>query len=557
MSNKPAKIKRVTIVSPPQSPEETPRRLSSGRVSPPPPPAEQHEDDGDSDSTATADSELEQATLNTRRNSGSLQPPSGPGASVSGAPYNPFARTLATSEAAFGLQHVKDSREEADRANGEDKQRTNAVGRPAMDVDMFKNILLTGSAAPSPPVSGTPQRVQDSSSSTDASSMSRSSLFDPYLEIHPETPRTSFDQMDYSSTSDDDEEGSSLMSGTERLDDFAPPAPPKHSHGKPLAQRRPQTVSFADFDDSIPRTSTGTAPPGSNSTGQTLKPRAIHRSRSDLNKPLPPPPQDTVKSKGSKLDVPLQTTSSTDSDSQSKKVPPPPPPASRRAGQTPTTQGLGRSPSNAKATSEEASALAKPTESTPKSGPAPPPPPSRKSRPMSESTTPFSELPSEIPSSIPSTTDSKSAPMPPPPPRRNPSKTGAGAGTSVNRTPSTASRSSFSRKENQLPSTQNAPTPPPPRRGIAKRESMDGPPGSLAGVLNSRRSSENEQRRDSQASVEGGKWNSSTTNPQPMAETVEPLQAERSTSATSMDILADMNALQAEIDALRAKAERG
>ena len=544
MSNKSTKIKRVTIVSPPQSPEETPRRLSSGRVSPPPPPPEQHEDEGDSDSTATADSELDQVTLNTRRNSGSLQPPLGPGASASGAPYNPFARTLATSEAAFGLQHVRDNREEADRANGEGQQRTNAGGRPAMDVDAFKNILLTGSAAPSPPVSGTAQRVQDSSSSTDASSMSRSSLFDPYLDMHPETPRTSFDQMDYSSASDDDEEGSSLMSGTERLDDFAPPAPPKHSHGKPLAQRVPQTVSFADFEGSIPNTSKGTEPPGSNSSGQTLRPRVIHRSRSDLNKPLPPPPQDTAGPESNTLDVPIQTSSSTESNSQSKKVPPPPPPASRRAGQTSTSQGLMRSESNAKPTSE----------STPKPGPVPPPPPSRKSRPLSQSTAPSSDLPSEASSPAPSTTDTKSASMPPPPPRRNPSKTGIG--TSVNRTPSTASRSSVSRKESQAISSQNAPAPPPPRRGNVKRDSTDGQPTPMPGVLNTRQTGENEQRRDSQVSVDSGKWNPSTTNSQPITQTAEPFEAERSTSATSIDILADMNALQAEIDALRAKAEK-
>ena len=72
---------------------------------------------------------------------------------------------------------------------------------------------------------------------------------------------------------------------------------------------------------------------------------------------------------------------------------------------------------------------------------------------------------------------------------------------------------------------------------------MDGP---------SRLSSETE-RRGSEISVGSGKWNPS----QPVAETAEPLDIEQPTSPGSKDILADMNALQAEIDALRAKAGRG
>jgi hypothetical protein len=86
---------------------------------------------------------------------------------------------------------------------------------------------------------------------------------------------------------------------------------------------------------------------------------------------------------------------------------------------------------------------------------------------------------------------------------------------------------------------------------------MDGQPNPIAGVLSILQTGENEERRDSQVSVESGTRNPSATNFQTTTQTAEPLEAERSTSATSMDILADMNALQAEIDALRAKAERG
>lgn len=410
-----------------------------------------------------------------------------------------------------------------------------------MDVDAFKNILLTGSAVPSPPASGPPQHAQDSNSSTDVSSMSRQSLFDPYFEINQETPRTSFDQMDYSSTSDDDEEGSSLMSSSERLDDFAPPAPPKHSNRKPIVTRGPQTVSFADFEDTIPGVPKALVPPVDTSKTNTLKPHTLHRSPSDLNKPLPPPPQDVAGPGSTALNAPGSTTTTTEPNSQTKKVPPPPPPASRRGGHSATVQGLGRSPSSAQPNSSNINetSTSKSGDPTSKSGPAPPPPPSRKSRPLSQSATP-ADTPSETPSLAPNN-ETRSAPMPPPPPRRNPSK--HATGTSINRTPSTASRSS-ARKEIQPPSNHNAPAPPPPRRGgNAKRESLDGP---------SRPSIESE-RRGSEMSVESGKWNPS----QPVAETAEPLGVEQPASPGSTDILADMNALQAEIDALRAKAGRG
>lgn len=536
--------KRVVIQSPPQSPEELPRRLSSGRVSPPPPPPpEHHEDDDDSGSTATADSDLEQASRNTRRNSGSLQSLPVPGASASGAPLNPFAKTLATSEAAFGLQQVNDGSEETGCADGEGMQKKGNGPRPAMDVDQFKNILMTGSAVPSPPVPGPTQRFEDNSSSTNASSRSQHSLFDPNFEINQDTPRTSLDMMCYSSTSDDDEEGSSLMSSSERLDDFAPPAPPKNSQRKPPG-RGPQTVSFQDFDSMHV-----SVPPVSTSQSTNLKPATLHRSPSDLNKPLPSPPQDPAMAERTISSEQAPKEPSAESSSQTKKAPPPPPPASRRAGQS--TQGLGRSPSSDKVpTITEDTSVIKSAETASRSGSAPPPPPARKARPLSQSAAPSSDPPSDAPSPAPNIGETKSAPMPPPPPRRNPSK--VGPGTSVNRTPSTASHSS-ARKENQTPSNQNAPAPPPPRRGgNAKRDSVDGGSSSMAHALSGRISSDME-RRGSEMSISSGKWNPS----QPVAEAEELPGTEQPTSTSSTDILADMNAFQAEIDALRARAGRG
>ena len=527
------KKKKVKIQTPPHSPEEVPRRLSAGRVSPPPP-ATSYDDDESSDSTTTADSDLEQALRNTRRNSGSLPPPPNLTTSATGAPPNPFARTLATNEAGFGLQRARDTEQGSDGQNGEAGSRPGG-SRPALDVDQFKNILMTGSAVPSPPAAGVQQQLPGSSSNTDISSASRQSLFDPHFEINQETPRTSFDDMDSPSESEDTEESSSLMSGTERLDDFAPPAPPKHSKAPPTFQKGPQTVSFAEFDESITSgtsSSGNRAPPSAMRLGGDIKP--IRRVASDLNKPLPAPPQESERPP----ETQPQEVTTGDDISQTKKAPPPPP-ASRRAMQSAMaqTRPRGSSETTQESIQEEASSSpAKPVESTSKSA-APPPPPSRKSKPTSQVPTPATETPPDAQSPLPISGDPKN--MPPPPPRRNASK----AGNTVNRTPSNASRSSVSRKEGNATSNQHPPPPPPTRRG--KLDSTEGPVRRPSEDI--RRSSNDESGRStSQSSLQ------EVTEP---AENGTPT-GDATEQEASTDILADMSAFQAEIDALRARSER-
>ena len=554
----------MTIQTPPHSPEEIPRKLSAGRVSPPPPPRSPESDD--SDSTAAADSDLDQADTNTRRNSGSLPPPGVPGASGTGAPNNPFAGTLASSEASFGLQRTNERQTEADAQDGEGQPRAN-TGRPVMDVDQFKNILMTGSAAPSPPVSTPLPRVQDSSSSTDTSSVSRQSLFDPMLEIHPESPRTSFDQME-SASGDDDDEDSNLMTGTARLDDLAPPAPPKHTHGKSLGPKGPQTVSWADFDGSIPSSSVerqSNTQPASADRSVKTKPPMLERSRSDLNKPLPktPPLSPAVfhHAAGGKPETdaiaPRQTNPNvirTEASPDQKKAPPPPP-ATRRAGHTGTSQVRARSTSNPTQEytyEDETPSQSQPTETTPKAA-APPPPPSRKTRPISQTATPTMETPPDASSPSPANEDPKA--MPPPPPRRNPSKTGS----AVHRTSSNASRPNASRNEAAPTSSNSAPPAPPPRRGTKpNRESMEGPTNSMSWALNSRRLSGDDHRRGSTNSFDSER-STSLSNLQHVAETGETSDDVTSTTEhpSSRDILADMSAFQAEIDALRAQGAKG
>lgn len=519
--------KRVTIISPPQSPvdvPERPRRLSDGKTgSPPPPPVTvTPEDVAATNATSTADPDLQRALLNTQRNSDGAEPLPPPGPTgVMRAPYNPFARTLATSDAQLGVQRATTEERGNERPAG---------GPPKMNVDMFKNILMTGSASPSPPVTQHTQPQQPQDSSTDTSSVSRQSLFDPAHELHPESPRTSFDQQSISDKDEEeDNEHVSLMGPTtSRPEPEGPPPPPKHRHGKALGPKGPQTVSFADFNESIPagwQQPPGVRTPPVNSPLQgILRPSTPRSPSSDLNKPLPnkplpPPPeaqaapeapaQPMANDKPETLPSVLQPEASLP-----KKTPPPPPPTSRRQNQG---QNRSRSGSNLTQNSiQEEDETPKPVTKA-----VPPPPPSRRAHQASAQPSPAVETP---PITEPSSPVSENKPMPPPP-RRNPSK----SGSSHIRSSSNASSHSIPRHEGGAP-----PPAPPPRRGAGTaRSSM----------------SEHGYRRSSVHSV--GSDASS------LRQIDEGTHAEAPPEQPERDIMADLAALQAEVDALRAGAGHG
>ncbi|KAK4497299.1 hypothetical protein PRZ48_011749 [Zasmidium cellare] len=545
--SKRTKKKRVKIQTPPDSPEAQSttengaRRLSaadaSGRAgSPPPPPTAADESEDESDSTATADSELEEALKNTRRNSGSLPSPDKAPANAMRAPFNPFAKTLASSDAGFGLSRAENVQEQ-----GNGQKQGGGSGRAALDVDAFKNILLTGSATPSPPssVAGatttssaarntTFSKPHDSSSSnTDTSS-----IFDRNYGMQLESPRNSFDDYESASESDDDEK-SGLM-GEGRSDDLAPPAPPKPKI------RGPQTVSFADFDQSIPegfQSSGPRTPPVNTHITGILRP-STPRSSSDLNKPLPPPPAETYDTAppsvpDKSLPPSQQPTPTIVAEDATPKKAPPPPPTRRKAGDTTRP----RSSSNL---SQEPSYPPDDDEATSKS--APPPPPMRKPQAMASVSGVSSEPSSEKTSPSQSTTEVPKA-VPPPPPRRHPSKTGP----SPRLAEPSAQRPGDAFLAAVAPSQPGAPPAPPPRRaGGSKRSSMDGAPDSLA-----RRVSSEHSRRTSGNSFDSDRSTFLSSlqqvsepgenNEQPL---VTPMESQR-------DILADMTAFQAEIEALR------
>lgn len=550
----------MVIQTPPHSPEEPsiPRRLSDGKTGSPPPPATKA-DDGDSDSTTTADPDLEQALANTRRNSGSLPPPPTSFGIQPGirAPYNPFARTLETSEARFRAQGDQEAASGREALNGAAAQPRPGAGKPVLDVDAFKNILMGATAAPTPSVASQQQsKPQDSSSSTDTSSVSRQSIFDPMHDAHPESPRTSFD--DHHSDSDDcgDDENLSLMGPVStRPVEEGPPRPPKHTHGRVY----PQTVSFADFDESIPSAyppSAPRTPPVNTQLLQGIMRPSTPRSPSDLNKPLPPPPAEPVAQTAaagvslgpSEVQQPAAVSSAVEEQPQTKKAPPPPP-TSRRQGTTGAAQSRARSESNLSQSSTrtaEASETGRGTD--PGLKPAPPPPPSRRSLPVSKAPSPANETPLGVASPVQAPVESSV--MPPPPPRRQ-NRTGA----SVNRTPSNASRTSLPRSDSFSATNGQAPPAPPPRRGGAsKRSSIESLPNPLA----TRRPSGHDYRRASSQSFGSDRSTSLSS----LQQVTEPGEMETASSSgvharNQSDILANMSAFQAEIDALRAQTSKG
>ncbi|EME77575.1 uncharacterized protein MYCFIDRAFT_179094 [Pseudocercospora fijiensis CIRAD86] len=538
------KKKKVVIQTPPHSPEfvyspenggrRLPAADSATRAPLPPPHTDSSTiEDSESESTSTADdSELERpAAANAGRNLGAMPPPGVEGTGATRAPYNPFARTLPPNEA--GLAYSREKTEQLD-GKGENKEQR----RPVMDMDMFKNILMTG--GPVPAGLSTQTRQHDSSSNaTDTSS-----VFDSAYGLHPESPSMGYDDYRSASASedDDDHEKSQLM-GAGRSDDLAPPAPPKPKRG-------PQTVSFADFDQSIPPNflSAGPSTQTQHITGilRTATPPKPHR---DLNKPLPPPPQaasepppPAVPAKDIPSTQPATVPAPASEDLTPKKVPPPPP-SSRRQ---PAGHSRARSVSNVSnntldsvtsAPGSEISGLQqKPEDIAIK--PAPPPPPHRRNMFGSQ---PHANTPPRTAS--PLQTDNKLAPVPPP--RRQGSK--RGGSTDISR--QTSDDSTTTRRTDPSPAAGGAiPPPPPPRRERgSKRTSLDGPPASLSRRLSG------DHHRDTSFDSERP---ASISSLQKVAEIGESTEHAVSSPDSSRDILADMAAFQAEIDALRAEGTK-
>ncbi|TVY41525.1 hypothetical protein LSUB1_G003701 [Lachnellula subtilissima] len=429
-------------------------------------------------------------------------------------PANPFSKTLETMERPGGL-----SGREIPTVP---PTNVSSPGRASLDVEAFKRLLMTGNAGlgistATPPTQAhvAQHALGDGGSSTDASSVSRQSIFEAIQETHAESPRTSHEISD----PDDDRRGlatetQSLTSGRKK------PPPPSSRHGK--------SINVELRDEPTASTVQPPSTPGSITSQNyfTLSPVNSNRSQTDLNKPLPPAPnrashdsdQESVFDKEAAGRTPEPPSPS----SSIRKKTPPAPPLARRHSQLVSDSKLTRSGSgrlsprveedNVSIAGSEYSGRERSN-----SGKVPPPPPSRRPPSIRSSS-------QNLPVSSPSATS-----IPTPPPAR-----GSSRHSMSGRPPSLSSL--------DLPTSNKrasvVPPPPPPHRHGWETPTQSQSPGALrrASGEKRRRSIDNARpRRDSEASS---------------VSQVEIIES----NPGSDNILADLSTLQREIDALRSQS---
>ncbi|KAL8945089.1 MAG: hypothetical protein Q9211_000362 [Gyalolechia sp. 1 TL-2023] len=396
-------------------------------------------------------------------------------------------------------------------------------GRPYYDVDDFKRLLMTGErlhAEKATPISSPPAHAQspqmgDSNSNTDASSVSRQSIFEPHPEMNAESPGTSMDIP----LSDDERHG--LVQPSPNVGRNRPSVPPPR-HGKLVKQNVPQTVSFESLSS--------TAAEPTLPSISTIKPAfpASTTDTKDINKLLPSPPRsespNPIESTPDRSTVIAEEPEASLTPPQhpsliAVKRSPPALPAARRHGQARSRSSTNES-SRSTSNSEEMSQYTYPSPSNASSTasfkPPPLPPPRR------AGTNPTQENMSPISSVFPAIDSTEALPFKPRPP------------TAPSRTPSTTSIKRMSRVSASSGSSGIAPPPPPRRRGSSQSQNNLAP-SRLSG----------EYRIPSTERNRSGSSASSTQQP-PVPET--PFQGK--------DIMADLTALQREVDELRGKFGR-
>ncbi|KAI1130634.1 hypothetical protein F5Y10DRAFT_111625 [Nemania abortiva] len=206
-------------------------------------------------------------------------------------PPNPFARTLQDIE---GTGQIHDS-------NAATATSTSAP-KGSLDVDSFKRLLLTGySNLPNPPQTGSVSAgnpsatahglgiLPDGASTTDTSSVSKQSIFDALQE----TPRTSHEISE--SEALEDRKGvfpSSPLAPVPSASARKKPAPPSSRHGKlikiELGGEPNSTKSTASSGGPEPSSASGMTPRKSSS--DSAAPRYSPTGATNVNKPLPAPP---------------------------------------------------------------------------------------------------------------------------------------------------------------------------------------------------------------------------------------------------------------------------
>ncbi len=429
-------------------------------------------------------------------------------------PANPFAKTLASLNAE--TQPSLTSPELEQRPS----EAESKAGRPHYDVDDFKRLLLKGETNTPGPTAAVPRPVSfqgqhgigDSSSNTDTSSISRQSIFEPLSNQLQESPRTSHE------SSPADEERQQLAGSPPFNLGKTKPAVPRPRHGKLVKPNTPQTVSFEDptlsFFDSV------TLP-----AGPTQK---LPGTPNEGSKPLPAPPieMQTLVATNPDLEIPKRQPYSASSELQGipnpQKRNPPAPPLSRRHSLRPKPFVTSE---RSTPISEEGSLESFPLSQSPPNTASkvpPPPPPRRAGQVRGESPSSISTTASAVaiqPQPRDDEPSTKSArPQPPTPPNRSPSL------SAVKR----QSTQPFTGSPSMAP-------PPPPRRRGSSASSYNYNPSRLSGNYST--TATERMRSDS---------NASSISQLPMS---SPTQS----SPESRDVLADLSALQREVDELRGK----
>ena len=430
-------------------------------------------------------------------------------------PANPFKKTLAN----LGTENRPSPMNQG--SEGRSMEVGSKATRPHYDVEDFKKLLLTGeksgsevNAAVPPPVSF--QSVTyDSSSNTDASSISRHSIFEPVSGPVQESPRTSHESV----LSDDERQR--LVGGISIASERNKPVTPRHRHGKLVKTNAPQTEYFEDPTISF-----------SDSAMTSIEPvnESMPEISSKVDKPLPPlpslpntqpPPQDPIKSMDNEIRGLHSASEEPPSSDTAQKRSPPPPPLSRRHSQL-RAKYLAGNPERSTPITEEVAAESESisqTDPTAGSKAPPPPPPRRAGLVRGHSSTSISTGASSTPISDQSSThdvSTRSAKSRPPVP--------------VNGSPSVSSAKRPNQAESIPVSAPIAPPPPPPprRRGSSQSSYT---PSQLSGHHAER------IRSDSGASSIS---HLAMTPVSPGGE-------------GKKDVMADLSALQREVDELREK----
>jgi hypothetical protein len=472
--------------------------------------------------------------------------------------------------------------------------------------------VASATTTASPSTTYFPSQITDAASVTDGSSVSRQSILDqPSVQ---ETPRTSHEI----SEAEGENERLGLISnppasarqGTPATLRKKPP-PPSSRHGKLIiadeAQKPKDGRASGNALDRRPSSSSGRRESGTSLQGGTLPSAPEHSPPSDVNKPLPPSPaprftdenQESIFDRESAGKVPGVEGASPDTNTTITPRPPTPPNAAHvntTAAAPPDPRKPAPPPrrNRHQRTGSKASVAAIP-QAIPPAGiplpaeeslrrssqdstlsrsssirannhaPAPPPPrrPNHVSRQSTSSTPTFSTTTSPAPStehhvtfphiasdlasfepspvhhqttSFPLLPKAKST-GPPPPPSRHSSVRSGGRPASI------SSFDATSRRVKDKDGTGVAPPPPPPKRsraGSGRGSSDTGAPGRLLpGSV-----------------IEEPTLTASGTATPAVGSAVMPPTSGSQAEGTGADVLADFEALQREIDALRGRYEK-